>query len=68
MTQSRWLWVLLGLVLYVASVIPVGVGLYVLKNNLGWGFFSRTGGHAFAACLQHEINAERGIVSPTVIP
>jgi hypothetical protein len=42
--------------LYLLSTVPVGLALYAVKMHLGWDVFSRTGFHAFAACLADQVS------------
>lgn len=46
--------ILLAVVLYFATAIPVGIGFYILKNSLGWNVFSKGGVHAVIQCLNRE--------------
>ena len=63
------LYILLGVVLYVATAIPLGILLYSIKNSLGWEVFSHTGGHALTYCLRKEYDRQlKGLAYPDTTP
>jgi len=49
--RRLWLWVLAFLAFYVVTVVPVGLGLYVLKSDMGWDVFKQGGYHKLRSCL-----------------
>lgn len=50
--------ILLLVVLYLASTVPVGLALYAAKEKLGWNIFSVGGLHHYLACLGEEAVAD----------
>ena len=51
--------ILLGIILYIATAIPLGVVVYSFKNSLGLNIFSRSGYHALTTCLKTQYEHER---------
>ena len=47
-----------GLVVYVVTAVPVGLFVYTLKTDAGWDVFHRTGFHGYLRCLQSEARKE----------
>ncbi len=46
--------VLMLLVLYAISSVPVGLFLYSVKSDIGINIFSRTGFHSYMQCLREQ--------------
>ena len=42
-------------VAYLASTIPVGIGLYSIKSYLGIDIIKHGGLHAFSACVEKQL-------------
>lgn len=46
--------------LYLISTVPIGLFLYSVKSNSDINIFTKTGFHAYQACLVEQINAING--------
>lgn len=44
------------ILLYLASTIPVGLGLYGLKSYMGWDIFKEGGFHTYARCVEKAVD------------
>lgn len=54
MTWKRFSLVMILLILWFATAIPLGLLAYSMKNSWGYDTFSRSGFHAVNACLVQE--------------
>ena len=55
MTRARKvLFVLVGVVLYLVTSVPVGLFIYTAKSELGIDVFEKTGFHGYLSCLQSQ--------------
>jgi hypothetical protein len=54
---KRILKVIIFVVLYLASTVPVGLTLYAVKEKLGWNVFKIGGFHHFLSCMGTEAQA-----------
>ena len=43
--------------IYLISTVPIGLFLYSIKSNAELNIFTKTGFHAYKACLQEQIKA-----------
>jgi hypothetical protein len=51
--------IILGVVLYIATAIPLGVLAYTLKNSIGFNVFNRAGIHSFTKCVKQQYENEK---------
>ncbi len=56
----RILLITLFFAIYLVSTVPVGLFLYSVKTNADLNIFTKTGFHAYKACLQEQIKAIKG--------
>lgn len=59
MNLKRILLILLLIILWFATAIPLGLLAYSMKNSFGWDTFRYTGYHAFNACLKQEYERQK---------
>ena len=53
-TLKKALIIIVLILLYLASTVPVGLFLYSLKSAEGLNVFSKTGFHSYMHCLKQE--------------
>ncbi len=53
----RFLIVIIFFALYLISTVPIGLFLYSVKSNSDINIFTKTGFHAYQACLAEQIEA-----------
>jgi K+-transporting ATPase A subunit len=52
---SKYLFIiLLALIIYVLTAIPLGMYIYSLKTEKGIDLFKQTGVHSYISCLEQE--------------
>ena len=51
--------ILLGILLYIATAIPLGIAAYALKSSIGFNVFNRSGFHAVTYCIKKEYRNQR---------
>lgn len=53
--SNRRFWIIVaGVVLWVGTSIPLGMGLYAMKSWLGWEVSPRGGFHSLQRCMAKE--------------
>jgi hypothetical protein len=63
-----WGWLAGFIIIYLATVMPVGLWVYTMKMDAGWDIFKHGGFHAYLQCLEaatgEEIPAKLKLLPP----
>lgn len=51
--------IFLGVFLYIATAIPLGIAAYTLKNSIGFNIFNRAGIHGLTKCIKQQYENEK---------
>lgn len=65
--SSRRFMLLIFVIIYVVTVVPVGLFLYSLKSNAGYNVFSKGGYHTYLKCLAVSVELADMPVVPKAV-